>query len=61
MYSTVALRKFRKLRFTTESDELSSSECCGKENLQLKVAALTQQLKKMLELSTLSKTTLSKY
>ena len=33
-------------RFTTESDELSSSECCWKENLQLKVAA-----------STLSKTT----
>ena len=32
---------------TTESDELSSSECCWKENLQLKVAALTQQPKKM--------------
>ena len=46
---------------TTESDELSSSECCWKENLQLKVAALTQQPKKMVELSTLSKTTLLKY
>ena len=33
-------------RFTTESDELSSSECCWKENLQLKVAASTQQPKK---------------
>ena len=39
---------------TTESDELSSSECCWKENLQLKVAALTQQPKKMV--CTLSKT-----
>ena len=33
-------------RFTTESNELSSSECCWKENLQLKVAASTQQPKK---------------
>ena len=33
-------------RFTTESDELSSSECCWKENLQLKVAASTQQPEK---------------
>ena len=39
---------------TTESGELSSSECCWKENLQLKVAALTQQPKKMV--CTLSKT-----
>ena len=39
---------------TTESDELSSSECCWKENLQLKVAALTRQPKKMV--CTLSKT-----
>ena len=38
----------------TESDELSSSECCWKENLQLKVASLTQQPKKMV--CTLSKT-----
>ena len=33
-------------RFTTESDELSSSECCWKENLQLKVAASTQRPEK---------------
>ena len=38
----------------TESNELSSSECCWKENLQLKVASLTQQPKKMV--CTLSKT-----
>ena len=56
MNSTVALRMFKKLRFTTESDELISSECCWKENLQLKVAALPQKPKKMVELSTLSKT-----
>ena len=54
MYSTVALRKFKKLRFTTESDELISSECCWQENLQLK--ALPQKPKKRVELSTLSKT-----
>ena len=48
-------------RFTPESDELSSSECCWKENLQLKVAASTQQpKKKMVELYTLSKTTFLK-
>ena len=52
-----SLRKW----FTSESNELSSSECCGKENLQLKVAALTQQPKKMVELSTLSRTTLLEY
>ena len=44
--STVALRKFKK-RFTTVRDESSSSECCCKENLQLKVAGLTQQPKKI--------------
>ena len=33
-------------QFAPESDELSSSECCWKENLQLKVAASTQQPEK---------------
>ena len=42
-----SLRKW----FTSESNELSSSECCWKENLQLKVAALTQQPKKWLNLA----------
>ena len=64
MYSTVALSKFKKKvynRKRTENDSLSLSECCWKENLQIKVAALTQQPKQMVELSTLSKTTLLKY
>ena len=50
-----------RTRFTTENDSLSLSECCWKENLQIKVAALTQQPKQMVELSTLSQTTLLKY
>ena len=64
MYSTVALRNFKKKvynRKRTENDSLSLSECCWKENLQIKVAALIQQPKQMVELSTLSKTTLLKY
>ena len=51
-------------RFTTENDSLSLSECCWKENLQIKVAALTQQPKQnnvWTYFSTLSKTTLLKY
>ena len=63
MYSTVALRKLKKKVYNgkrTENDSLSLSECCWKENLQIKVAALTQQPKQMVELSTLSKTTLLK-
>ena len=46
-------------RFTTESNELSSSECCWKENqfCNSKWQPQLNNLKKMVELYTLSKTT----
>ena len=54
MYSTVALRKFRKLRFTTESNELISSVLLKRKSAT-QSAALSQQPKKMLEISVLLK------
>ena len=45
VYSTVALRKFKKKVYNRNRWIKSSSECCWKENVQLKVAALTQQPK----------------
>ena len=47
MYSAaaVALRKFKKKVYNRNRWIKSSLECCWKENLQLKVGALTQQPK----------------
>ena len=47
MYSAaaVALRKFKKKVYNRNRWIKSSSECCWKETLQLKVGALTQQPK----------------